>query len=44
MRKDYMLNCQLVEQEIAAAFNKMDRVEREAFIRVALRKMKRGGC
>jgi len=44
MRKDYMKNCQFVEQEITAAFNKKDRAEREVFIRTALRKLKQGGC
>ena len=42
MKNDYRTYSQSIEPEITAAFNKMDRVEREAFIRSVLRKL-RGG-
>ena len=42
MRKDYMKNCQLAEEELRAAFNKMDKDERAVSIRMALRKLCRG--
>jgi hypothetical protein len=38
MKKDFMKYDLSVEQEIRDAFNHLDRVEREAFIRAALRK------
>lgn len=42
MEKDFMRHDLSVEAEIIEAFNKMDRVEREVFIRVALRKLRWG--
>jgi len=39
MEKDFMNNDLSAEKELEAAFRHADRVEREAMIRVALRKM-----